>query len=78
VKDLYIRHKAVNAETVLAVVEHLDTVPDVIATGGWRVSGSVGTAIDVAWIEGRWEFVRHFGHGGARGYPRGYGTGAGT
>jgi hydroxymethyl cephem carbamoyltransferase len=40
-KDSYIRHKAVTAETILAVAERLGAVPDVVALGGWHGGGAV-------------------------------------
>jgi hypothetical protein len=64
--------------TVPAVTEHLDTAPQVIATCGRQVGGSVYTAIDVSRTEERWEFVRPIRRDGARGNRRRNGAGADT
>ena len=40
-KDSYLRHKALTTETVLAVAQRLDAIPDVIALGGWKGAGSL-------------------------------------
>jgi hydroxymethyl cephem carbamoyltransferase len=40
-KNSYIRHKAITAETFLAVAEQIGAVPDVFALGGWQGGGSI-------------------------------------